>query len=86
VERSVAEMDAVVQALGLERFHLFGNSWGGMLAQQYVLDVPSTAVSLTISNSIASIPLFSDMVARLKREYDAALGKLTTKQKARLAA
>jgi proline iminopeptidase len=72
VERSVAEMDAVVQALGLERFHLFGNSWGGMLAQQYVLDVPSTAVSLTISNSIATIPLFSDMVARLKRDLDSA--------------
>lgn len=35
--RSVAEMDAVVRGLGLEAFHIFGNSWGGMLAQQYVL-------------------------------------------------
>ncbi|MCV7031852.1 proline iminopeptidase-family hydrolase [Mycobacterium sherrisii] len=72
MNRSVAEMDAVIDALGLERFHLFGNSWGGMLAQQYVLDVPTTAVSLTISNSIASIPQFSGMVARLKRELDPA--------------
>ena len=56
MERSVAEMDAVVKALGLNRFHIFGNSWGGMLAQQYVLDVTSGAASLTISNSIASIP------------------------------
>ncbi|WP_019695496.1 alpha/beta fold hydrolase, partial [Mycobacterium avium] len=38
MERSVAEVDAVVRALRLDRFHLFGNSWGGMLAQQYVLD------------------------------------------------
>ncbi len=68
MERSVAEMDAVVQALGLGRFHIFGNSWGGMLAQQYVLDVTSEAASLTISNSIASIPEFSEMVARLKAE------------------
>jgi len=72
MERSVAEMDAVVQALGLNRFHIFGNSWGGMLAQQYVLDATSGAVSLTISNSIASIPQFSKMVARLKSGLDPA--------------
>jgi proline iminopeptidase len=72
MERSVAEMDAVVKALGLNRFHVFGNSWGGMLAQQYALDVTSGAVSLTISNSIASIPQFSKMVARLKSGLDTA--------------
>jgi proline iminopeptidase len=72
MERSVAEMEAVIQALGLNGFHVFGNSWGGMLAQQYVLDVSSGAVSLTISNSIASIPQFSEMVARLKTELDVA--------------
>jgi proline-specific peptidase len=72
MERSVAEMDAVVKALGLNRFHVFGNSWGGMLAQQYALDVTSGAVSMTISNSIASIPQFSKMVARLKSGLDPA--------------
>jgi proline iminopeptidase len=72
MERSVAEMEAVVKALGLNRFHVFGNSWGGMLAEQYVLDVVSGAVSLTISNSLASIPEFSKMVARLKSELDPA--------------
>jgi len=72
MERSVAEMDAVVKGLGLNRFHVFGNSWGGMLAQQYALDVASGSVSLTISNSIASIPEFSKMVARLKSELDPA--------------
>src|SRR6201998_364788 len=72
MERSVAEMDAVVKALGLNRFHVFGNSWGWMLAQQYALDVTSGAVSLTISNSIASIPQFSDMVSRLKLDLDPA--------------
>lgn len=70
MQRSVAEMDAVVRELGLDRFHVFGNSWGGMMAQQYALDVKSGAVSLTISNSIASIPEFSKMVARLKSELD----------------
>lgn len=73
MERSVAEMEAVVHALGIRRFHVFGNSWGGMLAQQYALDVTSGAVSLTISNSIASIPLFAEMVARLKSDLDPAI-------------
>jgi proline-specific peptidase len=73
MERSVAEMDAVVRGLGLERFHLFGNSWGGMLAQQYVLDVPSGVVSLTISNSLASIPEFAKSVARLTLQLDPAI-------------
>jgi proline-specific peptidase len=72
MERSVAEMDSVVNALGLAHFHIFGNSWGGMLAQQYALDVTSGAASLIISNSIASIPEFSKMVARLKSELDPA--------------
>ena len=73
MQRSVAETDAVVKALGLDRFDLFGNSWGGMLAQQYMLDAaPSGAASLTISNSIASIPEFAKMVARLKSGLDPA--------------
>ncbi|MBW0019630.1 MAG: proline iminopeptidase-family hydrolase [Mycobacterium sp.] len=72
MQRSVAELDAVVKALDLNRFHIFGNSWGGMLAQQYVLDVTSGAVSLTISNSTASIPQFSAHVTQLKSELDPA--------------
>ena len=72
MERSVAEMDAVVHGLGLDRFHIFGNSWGGMMLQQYALDAPSGAVSLTISNSTPSIPRFAANVVRLKAELDAA--------------
>src|ERR1700733_5581484 len=72
MDRSVAEMEAVVKELGLNRFHIFGNSWGGMLAQQYALDTTSGAASLTISNSIASIPQFAQMVARLKADLDPA--------------
>lgn len=72
IERSVAEMDAVVHGLGLDRFHLFGNSWGAMLALQFMLDTSPAAASFIISNSAASIPLFAANVARLKSELDAA--------------
>jgi len=55
IERSVAEVAAVREALGLDRMHLFGNSWGGWLAMQYVLDTQPPLVSLTISSSPPSV-------------------------------
>jgi proline-specific peptidase len=55
MERSVAEVEAVRQALGLERFHLFGNSWGGWLAMQYVLDRKPSLASLIVSSSPSSV-------------------------------
>lgn len=77
VQRSVAEVNAVVDALGLDVFHLFGNSWGGMLAQQYVLDglavraAPTRIASLTVSNGPASISTYSADLARLKSRLGA---------------
>src|SRR5262249_58950915 len=38
VDRFVEEGAQVRSALGLDRLHLFGSSWGGMLAVEYVLD------------------------------------------------
>jgi proline iminopeptidase len=38
VDRFVEELAQVRSALKLDRLHLFGSSWGGMLAMQYVLD------------------------------------------------
>jgi proline-specific peptidase len=55
LERSVAEVEAVRQALGLDRFHLFGNSWGGWLALQYTLDAKPNLASLIISSSPPSV-------------------------------
>jgi len=43
-----------------------------MLVQQYMLDVTNGAVSLTISNSTASMPHFAANVVRLKGELDPA--------------
>jgi proline iminopeptidase len=68
MERSLAEVDAVREHLGLDRHHLFGNSWGGMLVQQYVLDRRPDLVSLTVSNSLASMPRLSEDTARLKAQ------------------
>lgn len=68
IDRFVAEVQAVVDALGLTELHLFGNSWGGMLALQYVLDRRPELVSLTVANSPASIPRFAKEVLELRAE------------------
>lgn len=50
VERYVAEVGEVRDALGLERVHLLGQSWGGALATSYVLsEEPDGVESLILS-------------------------------------
>jgi proline-specific peptidase len=55
MERSIDEVAAVREALDLQQMHLFGNSWGGWLALQYLLDRQPSLVSLTISSSPPSV-------------------------------
>jgi proline-specific peptidase len=55
-------------ALGLGRFHLFGSSWGGMLAMEYALTQPTGLASLVLSSSPASIPLWEAETGRLRRD------------------
>jgi proline-specific peptidase len=51
----VEELGLVREALGLDRIHLFGSSWGGMLAMEYALTKPAGVSSLVIASSPASV-------------------------------
>ena len=55
VERFVDELAAVRAALDLTDLHLFGSSWGGMLAMQYVVDRQPDLRSLVLCGSPASM-------------------------------
>ncbi len=66
VELFVGELGAVRDALGLDRIHLFGSSWGGMLAMEYALTRPAGLASLVLSSCPASIPLWAEETNRLK--------------------
>ena len=68
VELFVAEVQAVRNALGLDRIHLFGSSWGGMLAMEYALTQPAGLASLVLSSSPASIPVWAEETNRLRNE------------------
>ena len=63
--RFVAEIDRVRDGLGLDRVVLLGQSWGGMLAIEYLLGRPSGVAGLILSNSTASAPLFAAEARRL---------------------
>jgi len=72
VPHFVREVEAVRGALELDRFHLFGSSWGGQLSMQYVLDYqPAALISLLMSGSPASMPRWVQGCAELFAELPA---------------
>ena len=55
VDRYREEVEQVRAALGLQRFILYGHSWGGMLGMEYALRYPQHLAGLVVSNMTASI-------------------------------
>ncbi len=41
MEQGIASLDGFVESLGLQQFDLLGWSWGGLLAQAYLIDRPA---------------------------------------------
>lgn len=64
----VAEVGVVRHALGLDRLHLLGQSWGGMLGMEYALTQPAGLASLIIADSPASIPQWVAEANRLRAD------------------
>jgi proline-specific peptidase len=62
------EVAALRDQLGLERIHLLGTSWGGMLAQEHVLSGAAGIVSLILSSTLANITLWSEEQLKLKAQ------------------
>lgn len=66
VELFIDEINVVRQTLGLERIHLLGQSWGGMLAMEYMLTKPAGVASLTVASSPASMIQWVQEANRLR--------------------
>ncbi len=62
------ELATVIRELRLERYHLFGSSWGGMLAMEHALTQPKGLASLTIASSPASMKQWVAEANRLRAE------------------
>lgn len=71
VDRFVAELAQVRATLELDSLHLFGSSWGGQLAMQYVLDRKAELRSLILCGSPASMPRWAAECAELLEQLPA---------------
>lgn len=68
LELFLDELATVRRSLELDQIHLFGHSWGGMLAMEYALIQPDGILSLTLASSPANIPLWRTETKRLREE------------------
>ena len=50
VDEFIGDIDSVVDSVNIEKFHLFGHSWGGILAQHYASHYPKRIESLFLCN------------------------------------
>jgi proline iminopeptidase len=79
VERFVEELGQLRAALGIERVHLLGQSWGTMLATEYMLTQPSGVVSLTLASAVLSVPrqvaVANELLRTLPADAQAAIAR-----------
>jgi L-proline amide hydrolase len=67
VELFGRELAALIEHLGIAgRYHVLGQSWGGMLGMEHALAHPSGLRSLVVANSPASIELWVSEANRLR--------------------
>ena len=52
---AVEDLEALVEHLGLDRFHLVGTAAGGIVAVDYALSFPQRLRSLVVANSIVGV-------------------------------
>jgi L-proline amide hydrolase len=72
VDLFVRELTALLNHLGIEdRYHLLGQSWGGMLAQEFAFAHPAGMCSLVLSNSAASFAEIIDSVNQWREQLPA---------------
>jgi len=67
LDRSCREVDDVRAALGLERCHLLGQSWGGWLSIEYLTRGTEGVEKVVLASTSASLPQF---VAEARRLID----------------
>jgi L-proline amide hydrolase len=62
------EVASVREQLELDRIHLLGTSWGGMLAQEHVFSGAHGIVSLVLSSTLANLALWNEEQLKLKAQ------------------
>lgn len=82
IERYVEEVEGVRKALNLGKVHLYGHSWGGMLAQAYALKYQRNLSSLILSGTTSSVPMFVEELEKIFEALPADIREKVTKYEA----
>ena len=68
IPRFVEEVEQVRKGLGLDNFYLYGQSWGSMLAMEYLQKYQSHVKAAVLSNMTASSKSYVTYTAKLKEQ------------------
>lgn len=71
LERSLVELNEVLEVAGTQQYHLFGSSWGGFLAIEHALAKPPGLTSLVLGSPLVSVPRWSQDSADLVEQLPA---------------
>jgi 3-oxoadipate enol-lactonase len=82
VAQLAADLDAMLDTIGVMNTHVIGMSMGGMIAQQLAIHSPARVRSLTLCNTTSRTPpeargLWDERAAIVRREGTAALASAT---------
>ncbi len=79
IKNLVEDIEGLRQRLGLDKIHVLGHSWGGMLAAQYAIEYPLKVKSLVLCDAMPpSFRLWSEEETELAKRttfYDSLLGE-----------
>ncbi len=79
VELFLDELENLVTALGIDRYHVIGQSWGGMLGAEHAIRKPSGLSSLVIADSPASMDLWVSEANRLREDLPTEVQEMLVK-------
>jgi proline-specific peptidase len=82
VELFVQELGVIRQALGLDRVHILGQSWGGMLAMEYAVTQPAGLASMILADAPASTKQWVTEINRLRTELPPDLQAILSRHEA----
>jgi len=74
VDLFLAELDNLLKHLGIaKRYHVLGQSWGGMLGSEHAVRRPAGLLSLVLANSLAAMPIWIAAGKTLREDLPAAV-------------
>lgn len=82
VDLFMAELHNLIAHLGLGRYYLLGQSWGGMLGAEFAITRPAGLKALVLADSPASMPVWIEETGRLRDALPAEVKEVLSRHEA----